>query len=220
MESISIDMKSATFQTLARVVLPATKRLSLGISLSSGGDTSGMPTINHLLEGARRSTSLELIIWDKMLVVAPESITCTALTHLFIAGPVSVDAMLKIIGRLPRLAVLKLYSLYQCDAKTDISIPEVDEDIMVEPLSTSLKVLDIVYDNARHLPYTAVAVAKYALLRFPMLAKLSCWQTPADPVLRFVDAYTPCYPHLAGVEVRLYKNTETANIVFSSRVCL
>ncbi|KAJ2714375.1 hypothetical protein H4R19_001762 [Coemansia spiralis] len=204
MESIYIDVNPATFQQLADVVLPATRRLSLSISRSSGGDPSGLPAINSLLKSARGCESLELEIKDYQLPVVPESITCTALTRLLVSGPTSVDTMLAFIERMPKLRELTFDKLDLSDVQTDISIPEADEDANVEPLSTSLRVLAINYDRERHSPDMAVAVAKYVLLRIPTMTKLIAAQTPKDPVLEFVEAYTPRYPHLDGIVLRLH----------------
>ncbi|KAJ2688137.1 hypothetical protein H4R19_006587, partial [Coemansia spiralis] len=220
MESISIDIKSATFQQLADVVLPATKRLSLSISLGSDGDPSGLPTINRLLESAHGSESLELNINDDQLPVVPESITCTTLTHLLISGPTSVDTMLALIKRLPNLTGLRFHNLDLSDVQTDISVPEAGEDANVEPLSTSLRGLAINYDWEQHSPDMALAVAKYVLLKLPTMTKLLATQTPKDPVLEFVKAYAPRYPHLDGIKLRLYEGEESANVRFCSHSCL
>ncbi|KAJ2715928.1 hypothetical protein H4R19_000929 [Coemansia spiralis] len=206
MVSISIEMKSATFQQLVDVVLPATKSLSLSVSRSSGGDPSGLPAINRLLESARGSESLELKIMDGQLELSPESITCTSLTRLLVSGPTSVDTMVAFIDRLPKLRELTFYKLDLSDVQTDTSVPEADEDANVEPLSTSLSVLAINYDVERHSPDTAVAVAKYILLRIPTMTELITAQTPKNPVVEFVKAYAPRYPHLNGIALRLYND--------------
>ncbi|KAJ2714547.1 hypothetical protein H4R19_001669 [Coemansia spiralis] len=206
MESIFIDMKSSTFQQLADVALPATKRLSLSVSWGSDGDPSGLPTINRLLKNARGSESLELNINDDQLSVVPESITCTGLTSLLVSGPTSVGTMIALIDKLPKLSGLTFYNLDLSDVQTDISVPEADEDANVEPLSTSLRVLAINYDMERHSPDIAVAVAKYILLRIPTMTELIAAQTPKDPVLAFVEAYAPRYPYLGGVELVLYED--------------
>ncbi|KAJ2773323.1 hypothetical protein IWQ56_001040 [Coemansia nantahalensis] len=54
---------------------------------------------------------LELKIDDRILFVGPESITCTALTHLEITAPTTVDTMLAIIRTLPHLVKLTFKDL-------------------------------------------------------------------------------------------------------------
>ncbi|KAJ2687696.1 hypothetical protein H4R19_006617 [Coemansia spiralis] len=206
MESILIGMRSTTFQQLADVALPATKRLALSVYHRSGGDPSGLPAINRLLASARGCESLELEIRDDELSVVPESITCTGLTRLSVSGPTSVDTMLALIKKLPKLTGLTFYDLDLRDVQTDISVPEADEDAIVEPLSTSLRGLAINYDRRRHSPDTGVAVAKYMLFRTPTMTRLIAVQIPNDPVLAFVEAYAPRYPHLSGIALRLYED--------------
>ncbi|KAJ2807316.1 hypothetical protein H4R21_000530 [Coemansia helicoidea] len=203
MEVVSIHMKSTSYKDHADLVLPATKRLIIGISMDSCGDPSGLPAINRILENARGSESLELNIEDDMLAMVPESITCTALTHLQVWPTTSVDAMFATIRRLPYLAKLALYDLSMSEIQADISIPGADVDAAVEPLSPSLRSLTINYDKGRQSSDTAVAVKKHLLLRIPTLTELSSAQTPKSPLVRFVEEYAPRHPHLSGVELIL-----------------
>ncbi|KAJ2803007.1 hypothetical protein H4R21_002197 [Coemansia helicoidea] len=200
MESISISMKPAAFQDIANVVLPASKRLTLGITFMSRGDPSGLPAINRLLESARGSEWLGLKIDDFMLQVAPESITCTALTHLMVSAPTGVDTMLAFFARLPNLVNLTLMDLDLSDIRADITAPSADEDAIVEPLHSSLKGLAINYDTVRHSPDTAVALAKYVLLGIPTLAELLAGQIPKSSMAGFVEEYASRYPHLSSVK--------------------
>ncbi|KAJ2771577.1 hypothetical protein IWQ56_001730 [Coemansia nantahalensis] len=185
MESISICMDTAAFQDSANVVLPAAKRLSLRIFMQSGDDPSGLSVIGRMLKSARGSEVLELQIGNNGLPMVPESITRTALTHLQVSAPTSVDAMLALIGELPCLLGLTLFSLDLSDVQVDISVPDADEDVVVDPLHALLKGLAINYDRARNSPDMAVAVVKYMLLRIPPLAVLYAAQAPRDPVLNF-----------------------------------
>ncbi|KAJ2713371.1 hypothetical protein H4R19_002289 [Coemansia spiralis] len=216
MESIHVDLKSATFQQLADVMLPKAKKVSLIVSQWSGGDPSGLRAVNRLIESACGSESLGLKIMDDELELGPESITCTSLTRLLVSGQTSMDTMLAFIERLPNLVKLVFYSLDPSDLQTDISVPSADEEAIVEPLSTSLRELTVGYGRVQYSPDTAVAVAKYALLRVPMLTKLLAARTPEEDVLDFVDAYAPRYPHLYGVQLRLYEDDAISNIWFDS----
>ncbi|KAJ2805973.1 hypothetical protein H4R21_001054, partial [Coemansia helicoidea] len=139
MESISIELRSDAYLGIADLVLPATKHLSLRIEMQSLGDPSGLPVINRMFESARGSESLELVVKDCMLQVEAESITCTALTHLSVSAPTTVDTMLAIIEKLPNLVQLTYLELDLSDIQADISVPGPDADAAVEPLSQSLK---------------------------------------------------------------------------------
>ncbi|KAJ2774324.1 hypothetical protein IWQ57_000873 [Coemansia nantahalensis] len=149
--------------------------------------------------------------------MVPESITRTALTHLQVSAPTSVDAMLALIGGLPCLLGLTLFSLDLSDVQVDISVPDADEDVVVDPLHALLKGLAINYDRARNSPDMAVAVVKYMLLRIPSLAVLYAAQAPRDPVLNFVEAYAPRHPHLGSVDMMLYQDEHSANVQWSIR---
>ncbi|KAJ2806296.1 hypothetical protein H4R21_000927 [Coemansia helicoidea] len=203
MESIHIQLRSATYRDHANLVLPATKRLVIEIVGGSEGDTSGLPVINRILESARGSESLEMHINDRMLPVVPDSITCTALTQLNVAARTSVDTMLALIKKLPNLIGLAFFDLDLSDSQVDMSAPEADKDTVVEPLHMSLEYLVIKYDMRIHSPDTAVAVVKYMLVRIPTLFRLVSEMTPKSPVLDFVDKYAPRYPHLRGVDLVL-----------------
>ncbi|KAJ2804194.1 hypothetical protein H4R21_001734 [Coemansia helicoidea] len=177
--------------------------LSLGITYSRG-DASGFPAINRILESARGSESLELVINDHMLRLEPEHITCTALTHLQVWPITSADTMLAIIARLPNLVNATFSALDLFEVQADLSVPAADEDTVVEPLHRSLERLDIRYDTERNDQEVGVALAKYMLLRLPTLTELLAAQTPEEPVLSFVEEYVPRYPHLSDIELTLY----------------
>ncbi|KAJ2807024.1 hypothetical protein H4R21_000645 [Coemansia helicoidea] len=202
-EAISIQMKSATYLDIANVELPATKHLSLRVTFTCDGDPSGLPVVNRILERARGSETVGLVIEDEMLQVLPESITSTALTHLRIWSTISVDTMLALIGKLPSLVLLSAGIFDPSDIQADISIPDADEDTAVEPLSLSLKHLIMSNGRSGHSPDMAVAVVKYVLLKLPTLAVLSSRQTPRTQVLDFVKERLPRYPHLGAVKLIL-----------------
>ncbi|KAJ2716979.1 hypothetical protein H4R19_000288 [Coemansia spiralis] len=214
MESISIELSSTAFCITGDIELPETNSLSLTVLSHSFNGPSGLPVINRILERARGCESLELFYRERDLHVAPEEITCTALTRLLIASPAPVDTMLALIEKLPRLTRLTFDKLLNENIQRDISIPEADEDAVVEPLSTSLKVLGINYNIYEHLPDIAVAVAKYLLLRIPTLTQLFAAQTPKDGVHGFVQSYSACYPRLGAVELKLYEGRGSANLRF------
>ncbi|KAJ2808464.1 hypothetical protein H4R21_000053, partial [Coemansia helicoidea] len=145
----------------------------------------GLLAINRIVQNARGSESLELSINDRMLPVGPESITCTALTHLSVSGPTSAD----------------------------ISIPEADVDAVVEPLHTSLNGLALNYNTRGQSPdmTVVVAVAKYVLLRIPSLTELLAAQVPKSPVASFVEEYASRYPRLSGVKLKLNESGGSDN---------
>ncbi|KAJ2773264.1 hypothetical protein IWQ56_001060, partial [Coemansia nantahalensis] len=206
MESICIRMRSDSYQDIANVALPATRCLSLQITPESFGDPSGLPAINRILDNARGSEAVWLIVEDERLPVTPESITCTAPTHLAISALIGVDTMLALITKLPNLAQVCFHNLDMRDIQADISIPGADEDVAVEPPSMSLTSLVMGYDTRMHSPDMGVAVATYMLVAIPTLVKLHAPLTPEGPVVQFVEAYAPRYPHLRSVKLTLWSS--------------
>ncbi|KAJ1718103.1 hypothetical protein LPJ61_006856, partial [Coemansia biformis] len=127
----------------------------------------------------------------------PERITCTGLTRLLIDAPVSVDTMLDLIRRLPRLDALTLYDLLLDDIQADMSIPGSRAYNLATPLNTKLRKLAINFSRERYPPDLAIPVAKYLLLSIPTLAVFFASQTPKIPILAFMNDYYKQYPHLA-----------------------
>ncbi|KAJ2780430.1 hypothetical protein H4R18_003449, partial [Coemansia javaensis] len=85
----------------------------------------------------------------------------------------------------------------------DISVPEPDEDCLVEPLSTKIKEIDINISFTEPPSEMLVTVAKYLLLRTPTLARLVSYKIPSKAIEEFVRAYSKQYPHLASIEYKL-----------------
>ncbi|KAJ2800831.1 hypothetical protein H4R21_003020 [Coemansia helicoidea] len=203
MASIDINMHSAAYLDIANVVLPATKRLTFQIGMFPHGDASGFPAINRIMENARGCESLELTIAGDMLAVAPESLTCSTLTRLTVLAPTGVDAMLALLERLPNLADLFLYLLDARDVRADISIPGANEDSVVAPLRTSLRVLVINYNKWAQPPGVVLAVMKFMMLSIPTLTVLTSIPDPGSPLAGFVEEYAPRHPHLLNVELQV-----------------
>ncbi|KAJ2806339.1 hypothetical protein H4R21_000906, partial [Coemansia helicoidea] len=204
MEMIHIAMPPAAYRDIADLVLPATKSLVFDVADFSGGDPSDLRIINRLIDRARGTKWVALKIGDDSLPVVPENITCTALTHMMISRPVSVDTMLAFLGRMPKLVMLILDKLDSSDVQTDMSVPTTDDSAIIEPLSTSLKLLVISHDNTRHSPEKVIAAVKYLLLKTPALTKLVA-QISRDPVISFLNAYASRLPHLRDLRLDLYE---------------
>ncbi|KAJ1725096.1 hypothetical protein LPJ61_005672, partial [Coemansia biformis] len=170
----------------------------LKVSHFSQYSSSGFAAVNRILESTRGSDEIGLDIADGDLHILPESITCTALTKLCVSGPTSMDTMLGFIQRLPNLAKLIVHKLVLDSAQSDLSIPDASNHTPLEPLDTRLSMLAINYDGNQHSPDTAVAVAKYMLLKVPTLTEFHTAQTPQQPVVDFVATFAQWYPHLSN----------------------
>ncbi|KAJ1723683.1 hypothetical protein LPJ61_005803, partial [Coemansia biformis] len=205
MDSITIDLKSSLFQSVAKLALPVAKRLKLVVDVTSDGDPSGLPFINRIIERANESDRLELDLAGRKLAVPPEIFTCTALTGLRVAGPTSVDAMFEFIRRLPNLVWLEFSQLTSGDILSDIAIPKANYHVPVEPFDTKLEDLQIRFGQSQSTPNMAIAVAKYLLLKLPALTILVARQIPMQPVVEFVDAHAEWYPNLHKIYLEIDK---------------
>ncbi|KAJ2802468.1 hypothetical protein H4R21_002409, partial [Coemansia helicoidea] len=94
---------------------------------------------------------------------------------------------------------------------TELSVPGADEDADVERLHSSLEGLALNHSTSTQPSSMAVVVVKYLLLRIPTLTELLAAQVPESPVLEFVEAYAPRYPHLGDVELTLNNDGNFAN---------
>ncbi|KAJ2798798.1 hypothetical protein H4R21_003789 [Coemansia helicoidea] len=211
MESITLDMRSAAYLEMASVVLPMTKRLSICISRHSSGDPIGLPVANRILESAHGCEELKLRIDDQMVYVLPETLTCTALTHLEVSSIISVDTMFAVIRTLPKLVMLALHNLDLSNIRANLRVTYADKDAVVESLHPSLKSLYITasWNSRGRNTARAVAMLQYMLLRIPTLTRAHSWDIPKEPVRHFVWSYTPRYPHLSGVVLELHGERES-----------
>ncbi|KAJ2779450.1 hypothetical protein H4R18_004001 [Coemansia javaensis] len=135
--------------------------------------------------------------------VLPELIMCTSLTYLVVRAPTSLDTMLGLIHRLPRLTSLGLWKLTLDEIQADISVPAPGEGCVVEPLDTQLKVVSINVNQDQPSWEMVVPVTKYLLLRIPTLARLNADHAPEKPIMDFVQQYSEWYPHLTHINFSL-----------------
>ncbi|KAJ2782206.1 hypothetical protein H4R18_002415 [Coemansia javaensis] len=139
------------------------------------------------------------LLYNPLVQVPPESVTCLSLTRLMIAAPTSLDAMLELIRKLPNLTSLGLWKLALNEIQADISVPEPGENCVVEPLDTKLKSLGINVNQNEPSWEMIVPVVKYLLLWIPTLEKFRAMHAPKKPIMDFVGEYLAWYPHLEGI---------------------
>ncbi|KAJ2777745.1 hypothetical protein H4R18_004992 [Coemansia javaensis] len=208
MDWIRIETTGAVLQRVARMALPvASRRLEICISRDAGGGPTGLAAANRILERAHESKEAALRVYDPLLPVLPESITCTRLTELEIAHVTSADAMLGLIRKLPGLARLVVSRAELEGIQDRIAVPGPGDGSLAEPFDTGLRALCISsYDDDSEDRYNRdaiVALAKYLLLKTPTLVAFESADTPRAPIEEFVREYSAQYPHLAGVEFEL-----------------
>ncbi|KAJ2784295.1 hypothetical protein H4R18_001181 [Coemansia javaensis] len=159
MERVSIEAPAAVLERVSRADIPAVRRsLEVGLCFWGGGRAAGLAPANRILERACAAgcPRLGLCSWDSLLPVAPESVTCTALTSLYVAAPTHADAVFGLVQRLPRLAALVIGSVLLDSIQTDISVPGPGEPRLVEPTPT---LTSFVSANAPREPIVELAAA-------------------------------------------------------------
>ncbi|KAJ2774089.1 hypothetical protein IWQ57_000987 [Coemansia nantahalensis] len=199
MDSLHIEARPAVFRAIARRGLPAARRLSLEVSRGSGANPSVFADLDAILDSAGMSEELALCCSDRELRVVRGDITCRALTRLEVSGPVSVDAMVGLVGTLPNLVRLALWQLTFEERETNLPIPEPEESGWVAPLSTKLARLTISYHPDRYSAAEVVPAAQYMLLRAPALETFVAPHYVQERMAEFVQRFAQQAPRLAEV---------------------
>ncbi|KAJ2782349.1 hypothetical protein H4R18_002333 [Coemansia javaensis] len=205
MEEVTIKAATLVLPRISGMSLPAARRLKIAITSApdDDNDPAVLAAVGRILKNSPKSKYAWLEVSSSELPVLPEHIAFTPLTALEIWAPTSVDTMLQLIRRLPRLTTLALLSWTLGDIQEDISVPEPGADCLVEPLSTRLATMVLQIDhNAEPLSMFVLAV-KYLLLSIPTLARLRSTWIPKEPVMEVVEAYSEQYPHLRSVVLKL-----------------
>ncbi|KAJ2716318.1 hypothetical protein H4R19_000718 [Coemansia spiralis] len=119
--------------------------------------------------------------------------------------------MMELVGNLPRLTHLAVVLDYRGELQTDIALPTPSQhDHPVEPLSTTIRVLDIdVYDEwAWHSQKTSMI--RFILLKIPSLGVLSVGGSGGltHDHSQFVQHHRPWYPHLDTVRIEPLVDTD------------
>ncbi|KAJ2783463.1 hypothetical protein H4R18_001672 [Coemansia javaensis] len=205
MDKITLGLHPSLFRSLLEMQLPATKRVEVGLRGRSTGGPDMMAIVNRVLERVQGSERTGLYVSNGSLVVPPEGITFTALTGLTVTASTSVDTIVGLIHRLPRLTSLKIGNITFDNVQTDISVPGPDEDCLVEPFDTRIgyMVLDTVSQNP--IAETGTQAVKYLLLKTRTLTTLNARCFPEQPIAEFVAVYSTRYPHLARARMYLSK---------------
>ncbi|KAJ1727384.1 hypothetical protein LPJ61_004597 [Coemansia biformis] len=212
MRTIFIGMPLEAYQRIAHVALATAESIVLKVNYISQYSPSGFAAINRILESARGSDEVGLDITDSGSPILPEFITCTALTRLCITASTNVDTMLGFFQHLPNLTKLVVHNLMLDDIQSDLSIPDASSHTPVEPLDTKLNILAINYNKNQYSPDMAVAVAKYMLLKVPMLAQFNVAQIPRQPIVDFVETFAQWYPHLSNDWIKVYEGREYSGL--------
>ncbi|KAJ2782425.1 hypothetical protein H4R18_002295 [Coemansia javaensis] len=211
-DDICLNLSVPILQAAANMAIAATKRLSIKIVIGyNRGDaavlvaelTAALAAANSLFENSREAEELELYTNCRWITMDPKYIAFTLLTRLGVSPITSVDTMLVLIQKLPRLTHLSFECVSMEDIQADLSVPDPGENGCAEPLGTRIQHMIVNIDQNEPSWMNIVPVLKCLMLRIPTLAQLSAIQAPAKPVLEVVSAYGQQYPHLAGIKLGL-----------------
>ncbi|KAJ2782794.1 hypothetical protein H4R18_002066 [Coemansia javaensis] len=196
---LDVTARSEVLEHIASKPVAVTKCIVLNV-VSSESDQGVLAHVGRILEKARDGAEVALEIKSRSLRVPPESIACAALTSLRVEAPMTADAMLVLIQRLPRLVDLALGCVTLDNARLDVLIPG-PGDPAPAPTSTALRRISVWLDGGDRMPEKSALVAKYLLLTVPTLVALISPITPWAPMVQFVGEYSARYPHLAQVNI-------------------
>ncbi|KAJ2716486.1 hypothetical protein H4R19_000625 [Coemansia spiralis] len=204
MATIDVSAAPALCQNIVARESQCANRLVVRVSRSHMDDPASLATANNALQMAHQCLARVLVMKNKLTPLRPEHISCTTLTALEVTGPMGVDSMLGLIGKLPQLTSLLLRNLQLDDIQSDISIPASGTHVLEAPLHTKLRAVSIQITQHPS-PEPAAAVVKYLLLRTPTLARLHTWNVPVRQVRDFVAEYSAWHPHLALASLNMYE---------------
>ncbi|KAJ2785358.1 hypothetical protein H4R18_000569 [Coemansia javaensis] len=198
-EKLDIRATASMFLQMSEMLLPAARRLKIGIASGANGNPAVLAAANRILDSAQGSETVCLDVDDKSLPVFPSSITCAPLTELLIRADTGVDTVLQLIQEVPGLTSLKIHSLALSDTHTDLLVPGLHEAHLVAPLNTSVRKLRIFAKYEELELGLIVPLVKYLLLRIPELIKVTLREDPNGSLAQFVWAYAARYPHLKDI---------------------
>ncbi|KAJ2191815.1 hypothetical protein IW144_005165, partial [Coemansia sp. RSA 522] len=193
MDSITIHASATGIRDIGHV-LPKARSMSLVLD-SYASDTHTLELANKVLSTAKESKQLQLRIFNSELPVSAKTISCTNLTHLYVAAPICVNTTIELVLKLRSLCELGIQSLKLGDFNHD-PIPEPNSHTRVTPFNTRLKSLDLHFNEHEFSAYAVVQVVKMLLLKMPTLERVVSPKVPKKSVLEFIGEYKEEYPHL------------------------
>ncbi|KAJ2772054.1 hypothetical protein IWQ57_001933, partial [Coemansia nantahalensis] len=203
MDEIRIDAKPNVLRLLSGATLPAARRVAVRVKGNQSCDSEMLTVVCGLLASARGSSAVELAIDNEYSYVSADSITCTTLTQLHLAGPVSVDTMFALIRKLPRLTDLALFQLEANEVGPALLQLPAPGDEWVAPLATKIRRCELMFEYLNPLSETAIRLVQYLMLRIPTLTDFTAMQVPRQTVVEFVGAFARQYPHLPAIKLTL-----------------
>ncbi|KAJ2778672.1 hypothetical protein H4R18_004458 [Coemansia javaensis] len=200
MDTIKISAGPAVLRAVADMVLPAVRRIQITIMGGAGNDPAALPAACRILSSTAASRHVRLTIYDDTMTVVPNQINANTLTRLVLGAPASVDTMLGLVQKLPRLVILSTWNLLPDEIRAEINTPGPGEEPTLEPLNTRIRSL-VLNDPAHEWSLERLgSVARYLVLRIPTLVRLRSDRGKPPLFEAFVAAYRRQYPHLDNIK--------------------
>ncbi|KAJ1733900.1 hypothetical protein LPJ61_001333 [Coemansia biformis] len=206
MASLDIVGSSGAIAMLERVRLPEVGRLSLSVTATSPAMQSAtLPALNRIVSKAVVRAEASIIILEDTIAFDDRGVVWPNLTHLQVAAPTRVDAVVEIVGRLPALVEAVFYSILIEGIPEEAFLLDgpVAEHTRVRPLNVVLRRLMLDHERSECPERATAATIKYLALALPSLLVLSVWLPLEDDLLSFIDSYKCAYPHLSNIKFRL-----------------
>ncbi|KAJ2785963.1 hypothetical protein H4R18_000178 [Coemansia javaensis] len=187
MDAIFVELTADALHSAAGVALPPARSLALTVKCGSEPRPAAMLAAVRMLEGARESGSVDLIVADPTIPVAPEVAACASLTRLAVEAATGADAVLGLIHSLPRLVSLGFWRVSLAGTRADISLPDPQRPVV--PFAAKIKTLSINIHHTEERRDLLVPLLMHLLLRSPALARLVAIHAPRKPVVDLVAAH-------------------------------
>ncbi|KAJ2715185.1 hypothetical protein H4R19_001336 [Coemansia spiralis] len=200
LDSIRLEAQASVFHSIAKVALPATRRLELPVGLNTGRGPGDLDAVDHILNAAHGCHEKTLELMDLSIAMLPDTITCTDLTKLVVSAATSPKTAIALVDKFPRLRHLALYHVALDGIWPEALVEDDAACDAVAPLDSVLEKLTIRFARGQFSPDVAVPLAKYLLLSLPRLTHLIATQVHKQPIEDFVRSH----PRLSSVVLDLH----------------
>ncbi|KAJ2780080.1 hypothetical protein H4R18_003660 [Coemansia javaensis] len=199
-DSMDVTASAGVLESVAR--LPIAVARSITVTLDADRTPDALPLVSRIMERAQRGCARKAL---NVNGPPPAGIECAALTHLCVDTPMSVQAAIELIQRLPSLFGLRLKNVVVGTTVLPLDVPPGPGERAPAPLSTSLRDLAVRFDWREPFFKPMIAATQHLLLRTPALATFASNVPPRYPMADFVGACTEQCPNLARLVFARYR---------------
>ncbi|KAJ2772856.1 hypothetical protein IWQ56_001207 [Coemansia nantahalensis] len=197
MELLSIACTWEVLALLAKRPLPVAQKLVLTVNEGRSSSQQALDSIARILDGARGSKDVVLLVNDQWLPVPPRHVLCANLSCLRVAGPTSISHMLDTIRLLPSLVVLGFSNLLLDGDQPDLAVAG------APPFKSKIAKISLRFARGHYSVVQALPVVEYVLATVPTLRQFQCRDLPGARVRDFISEASQSHPHLLAVRLDL-----------------